>query len=490
MNQERLELTPNPDNPLLPAKPQDSIQRELKIRNSLIEQGVEREIADAVIGYRPEDVPFVYQSEPHEVLHHRVRNNWTEGYELIPGQSALWIGTTDAIHNLVDDNGWNDQIPEVIVQWRGSFVNESEQQDETASVTRTEVKQLGDGRFVEVEYTGVSGMGAFDGDISQIALHVPENKFRPYGGNERQSYRIYYFKRTRKPNMDGVPGGVLIRKDKEQYEWSLNTSYSNVVGTTILNGYQEILNFHMPDLAPLKEDYSKAYRFSPLPKPKNPALLPASPEHQFQLILNGETAITRDRILEVAPEAEELMRIVAPQALDRLAQGGYVHDAVQMEVDGILNHPDKIWVFDKMLEQFPREQRFGLARCVAKMVKDGHLTTWAQTLREHKNAKFVNDVVNRNTRHLLVWFKQKAPADADLRGWIEKARNAAKIAARTIDTHSQTMVARIDGMPGAVAGKNPFHSPEYQRVFDGMVTSLVERFIEYAGQLYLGNTLE
>jgi len=130
MSQEHSDIVPSPDTPFLPEKPQENIKRELEIRNSLTEQGVEREIADAVMGYKPEDVPFIYQSEPHDVLHHRVRDNWTEGYELIPSKSALWIGTTDAIHNLVNEGDWNDQIPEVIAQWRGSFVTESEQQEE------------------------------------------------------------------------------------------------------------------------------------------------------------------------------------------------------------------------------------------------------------------------------------------------------------------------------------------------------------------------
>jgi len=474
----------------LPEKPREQRREEEAIHRSLIEQGHSRELADAVRGYTPDEVPFIYRAEPLDVEHHRVRDNWAEGYELIPGQSCLWIGTSDAIHNLVNENGWNDQIPEVIAQWRGNAVSESEQQDATASITRTEIKQIGDGRFIEVEYTGVSGMGALDGDISRISLHVPENKFRPGGGRERWSYRIYGFRRNRKPDMDGVPGGFLTRKDEGQHEWSLDTSSSGVSGTTILNGFQEMLNFHMSDLIPVKEDYANAYRFTALPEPETPALLPTSPEHQLQLILEEETALTKDKILEVAPEAEELMRLVAPQALERLARGGYKHYATQMTIDGILNHADKIWVFDRMLEQFPREKRFGLARSVAKMIKDGHLTTWAQTLQEPDNTKFVNDVVNRSTRHLLVWFIQKAPADTDLKGWIEKARGAAEVAARGIDTQSRTMVARAKGMPGAVAGENPFHSPEYERVFDGMVTSYVERFIEYIGQQYLGNALE
>ena len=465
MSQEHSDIVPSPDTPFLPEKPQENIKRELEIRNSLTEQGVEREIADAVMGYKPEDVPFIYQSEPHDVLHHRVRDNWTEGYELIPSKSALWIGTTDAIHNLVNEGDWNDQIPEVIAQWRGSFVTESEQQEETTSITRTEAKQLGDGRFVLVEYKDVSSMGDFDGSISRISLYVPKEKFIPGGySSERNSYQIYEFRRNHKLGMEGVPGGYLARKDEEQHEWNLDTSYSNVSGTTILNGYQEMLNFHMPDLSPLKEDYDNAYRFNTLPEPELPALLPGSPEQQFQMILDEETALTRDEVLELYPEAEELMRIIAPQALARLAEGGYQREAVQMSTDGILNHPDKIWVLDRMLEEFPREKRFGLARALAKTIKDGHLTIWARTLQEPKNEKFINDVINRNTRHLLSWFKRNAPVGEDLKGWIEKARVA--------------------------AGTNPLHSPEYQKVFDGMITSYIERFIEYFGQQYLGNTLE
>ena len=132
----------------LPEKPLEQRKRELAIRRSLLEQGVDRKIADAVVGYTPEQVPFIYKAESHEVLHHRVRDNWIEGYELIPGESSLWIGTTDAIHNLVDSQGWRDQISEVIVQWRGSHIEESDQQPEVSKVTRSEAHPIEGGAFV------------------------------------------------------------------------------------------------------------------------------------------------------------------------------------------------------------------------------------------------------------------------------------------------------------------------------------------------------
>lgn len=490
MSHEKSEITPRPDGLMLPAKPKASLQKELQIRTSLLEQGLEQEIADAIIGYKPEDIPFVYSSATVNVLHHRVRDNWSEGYELIPGQSAVWIGTSDAIHNLVNENGWNDQIPEVIMQWRGSSVVESQQQKARVSITRTEVKQLSNGRFVEVEYAGVSGMGAFDGDISRISLHVPEETFRPYGGSERRSYRIYAFKRNRLPKMDGVPGGTLIRKDAKLHEWSLDTgTRSNVSGTTILNGFQEMLTFHIGGIEPIKEDWRNAFRFTPLPEPVTHKRLPTSPEEGLQMVLAQETAIETAKIVEIEPLARELIVELAPLVLNNLSQGKDISSAVKMQVDGILNHPEKIWILGQSFAHFSREQRFYLAQQFARLAGQGGFVDWIQSLNDSENSRVIDTVVNRTTQQLLSWFKKTAPANLNLEEWIARAQQGVEATKQGFDARQTTIIKRVPGLPASLAGKNPLHSPEYQQVFNGMLVSFLERYVDYLAQQYLGNTL-
>lgn len=432
-------------------KPQSKDIEELKIRVNLIRQGIDPEIAMAVIRYRPEDIPFIYQTTPQDVLHHQIRKDWTEGADLVPGQSCLWIGTTDAIHNLVNPEGWNDQIPEVIVQWRGNIFTQSDQHPAGSEITRTEIKHLEGGRFLEIEYIDVSAMGVFDGDIGRISLNIPDGTFRPGGGRIRQSFRIFYFK-----------------QDKKSGEWSLDTGLTNVSGTTILNGFQEILNFHLADVLEIKADYPKTRRYSQLSSDNSPRFLPTSPDAQYQMILSEKTGLSKDRIIEISQSARELMEIVAPQVLTALVHGNYQNNAIGMMADGILNHSDKIWIFNKMLSQFSRQDRFDLARAMAKEIQDGRFKSWVIEINKPENSKIVNDVINRNTQHLLAWFKQKAPVDADLKGWIKKAMNYAQ---------------------GINNRTKPEFSQEYERAFDGMITSFVERYVEYSAQKFFKRTL-
>ena len=311
---------------------------------------------------------------------------------------------------------------------------------------------------------------------------MPEEKFTPMGSNkERDKYRIHYFKKGKNPK---TPEGADNRQ-----EWYLDTGL-HVSGTTLLNGFQEMLKFYMADFVAVKEDYRNARRFSPLLQPPAQGVLPMSSTERFQTALNEETAITRERILEIEPHARELMEIVAPQVIGRLAGGKAIHETTQMEIDGILRHPDKIRIFDRTLEQFSREQRFEFARVVARMIKEGVFTEWIRSLQEPKNQKFVQDIITRNTEQLLLWFKRAVPADVDLEVWIARAHEAAEVAAQGIDTRSKTMRVRVGDSPAVAAGANPLHSPEYQQVYGGMIASCVERFLEYKAQEYLGGTLD
>lgn len=454
------ELQPIDSRNYLPSKPLSSRRHEYSIRQSLLEQGLPKELADAVIGYTIEDIPFVYRTMPHEV---------TDGNSGRPMISELWIGTTDAIHNLCGE--WNDQIPEIVTQWRG-YVR-ADEKNPKKRVTRTEIHHLSNGSYVELEYENVSEMGQFDGELNSINLHIPGEKFRPWGGpRERQQYGIYGFRRQRiDSGMANVPGGLILRKDKPQHEWTFQLpsgKLSNVIGTTILNGFEEMVNFHMGEIEPLKEDYHTAYRFSALPEPGNIPLLPESIEQEYETRLLGMGNRKGELIESQFERVHNMMLQLAPMVRDFLAGGHYARDVEGMATDGILNHPEKIQILRYRLSDFSREQRFMLAQAVAVAIKDGRFRDWVTKLQGESMDRFVTDTANRNTYHLLNWFMRVAPESADLKEWISNAEKVIYDRAK---------------------GKKVETTDEFNRCFDGMCTSFVERFVEALAQQYLGNTL-
>jgi hypothetical protein len=464
-------LQEDPNENYLPQKPEDQLRREYKIRQELVEQGVLKEIADSVIGYRPDQVPFIYKDVPSEVLHHRVRDDWTEGHELLPGKSSLWIGTTDAIWNMYNENGLRDQIPEVIVQWRGNQYTESEQQKAGVKIERQEVKQLPDGSFVLITYRNVSNMGAFDGEIANISVYIPEGTFNPSERSDSKSYRIYNARRKTAPNMQGVPGGALRKLDTDNYEWTLDLSgSSNISGTTILNGYEEIVRFNLAEVQPVKQDFDNARRFTPLPSVEETKLLPATEEAEFEMVIREESAIEYDRIMALMPETMDFMIELAPLVLNRLQAGSYIRDAVQMKVDGILRHSEKIWVLNRRLSEIPREQRFGLARMISVALRDGQLLEWVKTLEITNTPGIVNDIALKNARYLLMWFKTSNDPSYDFEGEISRAKKIAK----------EMKVGE------KVTAENSYI---FQHAYDGFASTIVERFIEFIVQQYLGSYL-
>lgn len=422
-----------------PTKPAAQREYEEKLRDALIEQGLPQEIAEAIVGYRPEDVPFIYRTEPHKVTN---GNTYREEY------SHLWIGTTDAIWNMEGD--WSDQIKEVIVQWWGhSPLDDSE----PIKVERLEAHQIADGSFVELSYRNVSEMGAFDGVLVSISYYRLGKKFNPWGGKARDSYRIHGFRREQ-------------TEDGEM--WFVNLNSTNVEGTTILNGYSQITQFHLGEVEAMKADFVAAFRYTPLPEPDHQLILTSGePEAVFnQLVSESEqNGIVRSLL----PEVMRLMENLAPIVVQTLADGKWYWETIQMARDGILNHPEKIAIFGKRLSDLSREQRWTLVNFVVKSIHEGNFVKWMQNLTAADQQQFVKDTATRNGYHLLNWFMRTAPANVDLSDWIGKAAKAVQ----------QKMT-----------GGDVEDAMEYQRVFDGMCTSFVERFIEYVVQLYFGNTLE
>lgn len=443
----------------LPDKPQSERRKEYKIRQSLIEQGHSKELANAVIGYTPEQVPFIYKTEPHKTI------SANSGR---PMTSELWIGTTDEIHNLEAE--WSDQIPEVIVQWWGH--TRLDEESEVKEVERLEAHQLPDGSFVQLSYKGVTEMGEFDGALTGIEYYVPQGKFRPYGGKERMSYRIYIARHNKKNNYpQDIPGISLERPetdDTDIHEWSIDLSQTSFSGTTILNGFEQIVGFHLGEISVAKADYARAFRYTPLPESKHALITSGDQKTEYKLALAEQPDNRRAVIESLFPRAHGMMNDLAPIVRDYLATGAYLNETVSMAVDGILRNPEKIQILDRRLSEFTREDRFNLAQAVVVAIKQGKFAEWMRELQSGKSEIILNDVVNKNTYYLLNWFARTAPASADLSKWVEEAEKVITLRKNGIKTDS-TM--------------------EFMKCFDGMCTSYVERFIEYVGQQIQGKSI-
>ena len=213
--------TPPAHSEALPSKPADSIKIEQEIRDDLLRQGIEQKIVDAVMGYRPEDIPFVYSA------------------------GDIWIGTTDALYNLRAGGREGDRTPEVIVQWMGPEFSRENQ------ITRQEVRHLGDGRILSKTYTNVSKMGAFDGKIKSISLNIPAGK-----------HQDWVF-----PNDD------LIYEFKERDgKWSVDLKERTMThGSMLLNGYSQVIQNHMHEVALVKGGGAGPRRFAALAEKKGTA---------------------------------------------------------------------------------------------------------------------------------------------------------------------------------------------------------------------------
>ena len=239
-----------------PIKSEESLLEERKARHDLQLQHVDPEIVKSIRGYRPDEIPFIYKDTPTEVM---AQINHGAEPSMEKADSELWIGSSDEIWNLYNKNGWNDQIPEVLVQWRGLALAKDKGGKE---VSRQEVKFLSGGRFMELEYRGVSEMGQFDGHLDRISIYTPKETFRPYGGDERNSYEITYISKVGKVDTTGLPGGRKVTDGGEdEPEWVFSEGFGHVTGTSMLNGLGELLwTQHITHLvmSPLLSDSTSA----------------------------------------------------------------------------------------------------------------------------------------------------------------------------------------------------------------------------------------
>ncbi len=448
----------------MPEKPLIAKQLELVIKGELLKHGVPEEMASAVPGYSPEQIPFIYRKEPSKTI---------DGNSGRPMESQLWIGTTDAIWNL--DAEWKDQIPEVIVQWRG--YRHTDKPNDPTRITRTEIHNLPDGLFVELEYEDVSAMGQFDGELERIEFYRPAANFST-GGRERKSFAIFGSggkideAEAVEPYWSYKPEGkkrFITRQGQTVFGWEFSDDLDEVgrssgkgqgSSTTILNGFQEFLNFDMGEVKEVKADSSKAFRYTPLPEPPKASLLEGE---STELKVSNKSEIMESFF----PRVSKMMRVLAPSVRDFLIKGRYQHETQQMIVDGVLQHPEKMGFVSGALLDLSRKKRFELAQVVVKNMKGGGFIKWLKEQKEESLELLINDTADINARHLLDWFA--TASSAKLNDWLAKAEGV--------------IYAKAEG-------KKVELNDQFDRCFDGMCTSFVERYIEFAIQAYLGKTLQ
>ena len=201
-----------------PFKPFFGKLYELYIYLNLRIAGYDPDLAKSVLGYMPKDVPFIYGTDPQSC----------NGDTLI---SELWMGSTVSKDKLLGD--WDDQIPEIIVQWwgnspvQGGIVGKRK-------VSRLEVHHLSDGSFIQHEFQNVSEMGAFDGKLHSLRYYKPKEDFFP-GGKRRKDFSIHTI------HQKGVT-------------WTVNLGRSNLSGTTMLNAWEQIKHFRLKSVYMIKPD--------------------------------------------------------------------------------------------------------------------------------------------------------------------------------------------------------------------------------------------
>lgn len=441
-----------------PVKSEKTMRQEREARHDLKMQGANDEIIKAIRGYRPDEIPFIYRDSPHEV-HAQIRRGAQVGYE--KALSELWIGTSDEIWNLQNEQGWTDQIPEVLVQWRGLQKTEGEGKKR---VTRTETHHLSSEAFIQLEYNQVTEMGQFDGNLSGISLYTLKETFRPHGGNERNSYDITHIAKRRDADIEGLPGGRKVVED-DKPKWQIG---AHVTGTSMLNGLGQLLEQdNIALLQSVKWDPEKRYRFSELPEPTKREM-PLLPPSKSALVELQNSLEPHEDLGTLLNDAQEIMTKMFAEIKDGINSKGFQKKAVGMELDGILNHPEKIWVLDKYLNEADQKTRFTFGIALADTLKSGKLNEWIDGVFL-KSETLQGDLITRNARHLVLWLKRCGLKYTEIKDSLSKTKH--DLFESTIDP-------------------NDYKTHEIlRRSREGLGSSLAERYVEYLAQQYLGNYL-
>ncbi len=448
-----------------PVKSEQSMAEERKVRHDLQLQHVDPEIIKAIRGYKPEEIPFVYKDNPSEV-YAQVNRGATASME--EGLSELWVGSSDEIWNLYNKNGWTDQIPEVLVQWRGLELKKNKGNKE---VSRQEIRHLSGGRFLELEYRGVSKMGEFDGHLDHISIYTPKGTFRPYGGNERNSYEITSISRRRDVDVKGLPGGRKVVDSGNDIEWAISGGFGHVEGTSMLNGLGELLwPQRIASIGSVKWDPDKRYRFSELPEPVK-RKVPALPPAKADLVELQKGLAPQEDIGALLNDAQEIMAKLYTNLKPNLGSKGIQGAGVEMELDGIANHADKIWVLDKYLDEANLQARFALRIALAKSFSKGDISKWINEVFL-KSEPLQNDLLTRNARHLVLWLKRSKFDYNGIKSALAKANSV-------LEEGAQKNPDQMDQLTFEIL----------RRGNEGLGSSLIERYVEYLAQSFLGKYL-
>lgn len=448
-------------------RPLRLLKQELGIKRSLIEQGIDPLIANAIIGYRAREIPFIYGSLPKE---------GSFSGESQPGLSEHWFGSTVAIHNLTEENDWNEQIPEVIVTWGSSVKDRDLNNPDGRKISRQETKNIGDGRFLTVNYVNVSEMGALDGEIESIDLNVPDTIFSS-NGKERWRYYNYLFRRRIPVSMEGVPGGNLRKNDQIIHEWTLD---KNAIGvsTFMSNGYNSMRIFRMHSIFVVKEDYANARKLPHLPYTKRPLI-------ETSLKKKGSKELKiKFRVLE--QKANELIRKLIVHVVTKFSSNTYpVSEANRLEeisriniVDKLIDNPGSIVISGKSMENVSRKTRFGLAVQFAKLVQNGEFKNWLVSMNSEAGDTFIKEVTEAGTLSLYDYFDTAINDRTDLVQWIKDAIESKKF------TDSGIYLTHVE------VNENSVKDEKYRMSYELLTEQLLLKYLDYIAKKYFKEIFE
>jgi hypothetical protein len=449
-------------------RPLKLLKQELDIKRSLIEQGIDPLIANAIIGYRAREIPFIYGSLPEE---------GSFSGESQPGLSEYWFGSTVAIHNLTEENDWKEQIPEVIVTWGSSVKDRDLNNPDGRKITRQETKNIGDGRFLTVNYVNVSKMGALDGEIDSISLNVPESIFVSSNGKERWRYYNYLFRRRNPISMEGVPGGNLRKNDQIMHEWTLSKDAIGV-STFMSNGYNSMRIFRMHSIFVVKEDYANARKLPHLPY-KQQHLLETS------LKKKGSKEL-KIKFGALEKKANELIRKLIIHVVTKFSSDTYpVSEANRLEeisriniVDKLIDNPGSIVTSGKSMENASRKSRFDLAVQFAKLVRNGEFKNWLVGMNNEAGDTFVKELTEAGTLSLYDYFDTTINDRTDLVQWIKDALESKKFTDLGVYlTHTEVE-------------ENSVKDEKYRKSYELVIEQLLLKYLDYIAKKYFKGIFE
>jgi hypothetical protein len=348
----------------------------LRIQASLEEAGAPREILEHLRPYTLENVSYLYTGEGPKEMANGSGGQAPDGSEAVV-VTDLMVATSAPIGEIVANNRHDDQAPEVLAQWRSKMY--PRKPGDSLSIEREEVQQISDTMFVVRHYSGVSDLGVFDGELTEVTLRTQIGMVAPhsYPGRKEFAYDQYY-----------------QTKDGSWQRLNARTS-----GSHLLNGVGQLCSFSLGKIrgAAVAEGGRLAEDDTNIQMVRDGLHNTAREENAFD-----RAARIAERNPIVIGSARSAMNLLAEKCISSLAKASESRSALSMFMDGVLKHPDKVMLSGKTLDGLDPNLRFGLAQILVREGVPAFQRWFAQNLQGEHNksaAALTERIVSLNLRH-------------------------------------------------------------------------------------------